>query len=74
MDAKIAPQGVVIASEFTVHLTDKRHYGMALLLATGSAQHIDELRAIAARKGLTLDGEGLRRGRKLLAAESEEDI
>ena len=58
----------------TVHLTDKRHYGMALLLATGSAQHIDELRALAASKGLTLDGDGLRRGRKLLAAESEDDI
>ena len=58
----------------TVHLTDKRHYGITLLLATGSAQHIEELRALAIRKGLTLDGDGLRRGRKLLAAESEEDI
>jgi DNA polymerase (family X) len=31
----------------TVHLTDKRHYGSTLLLATGSAQHINELCAMA---------------------------
>ena len=55
----------------TVHLTDKRHYGMTLLLATGSAQHIEELRALAVRKGLTLDGDGLRRGHKLLAAKAK---
>ena len=67
--ATLAPGGGL-----TVHLTDKRHYGITLLLATGSAQHIEELRALAVRKGLTLDGEGLRRGRKLLAAECEEDI
>jgi DNA polymerase (family X) len=42
--ATLAPGGGL-----TVHLTDKRHYGMTLLLATGSAQHIDELRALAAR-------------------------
>jgi DNA polymerase beta thumb len=56
--ATLAPGGGL-----TVHLTDKRHYGMTLLLATGSAQHIDELRALAARTGLTLDDDGLRRGR-----------
>jgi DNA polymerase (family 10) len=43
----------------TVHLTDKRHYGITLLLAIGSSQHIDELRSMATRKGLTLDGAGL---------------
>ena len=32
------------------------------------------LSAIEMTPGLTLDGDGLRRGRKLLAAESEEDI
>ena len=67
--ATLAPGG-----RLTVHLTDKRHYGITLLLATGSAQHIEELRALAVRKGLTLDGDGMRRGRKLLATESEEDI
>jgi DNA polymerase (family 10) len=65
----LAPGG-----ELTVHLTDKRRYGITLLLVTGSARHIEELRALAVRKGLTLDSDGLRRGRKLLAAGSEEDI
>jgi DNA polymerase (family X) len=67
--ATLAPGGGL-----TVHLTDKRHYGITLLLATGSAQHIEDLRALAVRRGLTLDGDGLRRGRKLLAAGSEEEI
>jgi DNA polymerase (family 10) len=67
--ATLAPGGGL-----TVHLTDKRHYGITLLLATGSAQHIEDLGALAVRKGLILDSGGLRRGRKLLAAGSEEDI
>jgi DNA polymerase (family 10) len=67
--ATLAPGGGL-----TVHLTDKRHYGITLLLATGSAEHIEELRALALRRGLTLDSEGLRHGPKLVAAGSEEDI
>jgi len=57
-----------------VYLTDKRHYGITLLLATGSPQHIEGLHALANRKGLKLGPEGLLRGRKVLAARSEEDI
>jgi len=68
------PTTLLPGGGITVHLTDKRHYGISLLLATGSAQHLEELRALAARKGLTVDSDGLRRGRKRLAAESEEDI
>jgi DNA polymerase (family 10) len=61
-------------SSLAVHLTDARHYGITLLLATGSAAHIDELRALAARKGLTLDRDGLRRGRKVIGSRREQDI
>ena len=57
-----------------VHLTDKRRYGITLLLATGSPQHIEGLHALATRKGLKLGPEGLLRGRKVFAARSEEDI
>jgi DNA polymerase (family X) len=57
-----------------VHLTDQHHYGITLLLATGSPQHIEGLRALASRKRLMLGPEGLRRGGKVLAARSEEDI
>jgi DNA polymerase (family X) len=57
-----------------VYLTDKWHYGITLLLATGSPQHIEGLHALATHKGLKLAPEGLRRGRKVLAARSEEDI
>jgi DNA polymerase (family X) len=57
-----------------VYLTDKRHYGITLLLATGSPQHIEGLHALANRKGLKLGPEGLLRGRKVFAARSEEDI
>jgi DNA polymerase (family 10) len=58
----------------SVHLTDKQHYGATLLFATGSAQHIEQLQALAQRKGLTLSAERLKRRRKTVAARSEEDI
>jgi len=57
-----------------VHLSDAAHYGAALLFATGSQAHLEALQAIAAQKGLHLDPNGLRRGRKTLAAKSEEEI
>jgi DNA polymerase (family 10) len=56
-----------------IHLTDPAHYGITLLLATGSAKHLEQLEALAAGKGFQLDGTGLRRGRKVIAR-SEEDI
>src|SRR5204863_9091987 len=41
--------------QLTVHLTNKSRCGITLLLATGSAQHVDGLRALAATKGFRLD-------------------
>jgi DNA polymerase (family X) len=61
-------------SQLALHLTDKQHYGAALLLATGSEEHLKELREIAAARGMTLDKEGLRKGDKIIASKSEEEI
>ena len=47
------PTTLASGGGLTVHLTDKRHYGTTLLLATGSPQHIEGLRALASRKRLT---------------------
>jgi DNA polymerase (family X) len=72
---KLDGEKAILANEqLTVHLTNKSRYGITLLLATGSAQHVDDLRALAATKGLRLDGQGLRRGRKIVGAKEEEDI
>ena len=56
-----------------VYLTDRKHFGAALLLATGSAAHLEELRALAAEKGMRLEPDGLHKGRRVIAAK-EEDI
>jgi DNA polymerase (family 10) len=61
-------------SQLAVHLTDKRHYGAALLLATGSEEHLNQLREIAAARGMTLDEKGLRKGDKVIASKTEEEI
>lgn len=68
------PEQIAASEELMVHLTDRRHAGATLLLATGSAAHVDALRALAAEKGLTLNEQGLRRGNTLVAAASEDDI
>lgn len=38
----------------SVHLTDKAHYGAALLFATGSQTHLEVLQAVARERGMTL--------------------
>ena len=60
--------------ELTAHLTDTAHYGITLLLATGSDAHLAPLRAVAAEQGMSLDANGLQRGGKLVAAASENAI
>lgn len=62
-----APEGL------QVHLADRRHFGAALLFATGSAAHLDGLRSLAAAKGMRLEPDGLHKGRTVAAAE-ETDI
>ena len=60
--------------ELTVHLTDEKHFGAGLLFATGSEAHLDALCALAKRKGLTLNAEGLKRDGRVVASRSEEEI
>jgi DNA polymerase (family 10) len=56
-----------------VHLADRKHFGATLLLATGSAAHLEGLRELAERKSMALEPDGLHKGRTLIAAK-EEDI
>lgn len=56
-----------------VHIADGKHFGAALLLATGSAAHLEGLRALAEKMGMSLEEDGLHRGRAVIAAK-EEDI
>jgi DNA polymerase (family 10) len=56
------------------HLTDAAHYGITLLLATGSDAHLASLCALAAERNMSLDEQGLHRGGKLVAAISEDGI
>jgi DNA polymerase (family X) len=59
-------------SRLYIHLTDPAHYGITLLRATGAAAHLEQLEALAARKGFILDAGGLQRGRKLVARSEQE--
>ena len=61
-------------SELKVHFSDRRHFGAALLDATGSPTHLAMLRAFAKSKGYRLDARGIWKSRKLVAAETEEEI
>jgi DNA polymerase (family 10) len=60
--------------DLSVHLTDKKRYGITQLLATGSGRHLEELHSLAKEKGFEITPDGLRRGRKIVAAETEERI
>jgi DNA polymerase (family X) len=60
--------------ELTVHVADRDRLGAALLFATGSDRHLDQLKGLAKKKGLTLDAHGLHRNGKLLAARTEKEI
>ncbi len=61
------------AEGLQVRVSDRKHFGAALLFATGSAAHIEQLQALAAEKGMRLDAHGLHKGRALIAGE-EADI
>lgn len=68
------PEQIAASEQLTVYLTDRARAGATLLFATGSAAHVEALRALAADKGRTLDAQGLRRGDAVIAAATEEDI
>src|SRR5689334_11738584 len=61
------------ADGLQIRVSDRKHFGAALLFATGSAGHIEQLQALAAEKGMRLEADGLHKGRTLVAGE-EADI
>jgi DNA polymerase (family 10) len=65
---------LVKTNQLSVYLTGAQHFGISLLLATGSDAHLQQLRAFAESRGLELNDQGLRRGDKILAAETEAGI
>ena len=68
------PQTILRAGgQLTAHLTDAAHYGITLLLATGSDAHLASLRARCGGADMSLDEKGLQRGGKLVAAASEDE-
>jgi DNA polymerase (family 10) len=56
-----------------VFLADRKHFGAALLHATGSPEHLDQLKELAVKNKMTLQADGLHKGRRLIAG-SEQDI
>jgi len=56
-----------------IRLSDRKHFGAALLFATGSAAHVEQLQALAAEKGMRLETDGLHKSRTLIAGD-EADI
>jgi DNA polymerase (family 10) len=58
-------------SGLKIHLTDRKHFGATLLHATGSAEHLDGLRALAKQNGMRLEVDGLHKGRSLVGANEE---
>jgi DNA polymerase (family 10) len=64
---------ILDATGLKVHLSDRKHFGATLLHATGSAEHLDGLRSLAAKHKMKLEADGLHKGRSVVAAR-EEDI
>ena len=69
-----APPKVITSGEISVYLAGARRFGVSLLFATGSSKHLETLQRRAADRGMALTLEGLRRGRKIIAAETEAEI
>jgi DNA polymerase (family 10) len=55
-------------------LAEGKRYGSALIFATGSAEHVQQLQALAEEKGLRLTKSGLYRGKRLLPCKAEEAV
>jgi DNA polymerase (family 10) len=65
---------VVRNGDLAVCLTDRKRFGITQLLATGSENHLQQLRKRASEQGMELTPNGLMRGRKTVAADSERRI
>lgn len=57
-----------------INLCTKDKFGSTLLFATGSDSHLEELKKRARNKKLSLDPDGLKRGKKVIASRTEEEI
>jgi SAM-dependent methyltransferase len=64
----------VDAVSIEVHVVRPELFGVVLLLATGSAQHVDALRAIAAQRGVTLTRDVVRQHGADVSVPDEEDV
>ncbi|MBV8496686.1 MAG: DNA polymerase/3'-5' exonuclease PolX, partial [Gammaproteobacteria bacterium] len=63
-----------VGDEVILHIASPQLLGAALLLATGSEDHIAALRKLARARNLTLDDGGLRSASRIVASETEEEI
>ncbi|MDA9408040.1 DNA polymerase/3'-5' exonuclease PolX [Bradyrhizobium sp. CCBAU 45384] len=70
--AKLDKTSTPSADGLQIRVSDRKHFGAALLFATGSAAHIEQLQALAAEKGMRLEPDGLHKGRTLIAGEEAE--
>jgi DNA polymerase (family X) len=61
------------SSDLKIYVADRKHLGAALLHATGSPEHLEQLRALAEKNGMRLEPDGLHKGRSVVAAK-ETDI
>src|SRR4029078_825129 len=57
-----------------LHVANPGRFGAALLFATGSEDHLDQLQKLARKKGFSLNETGLYRNGKLVAARTEAEI
>jgi DNA polymerase (family 10) len=71
---KGANRTITAGDGLTVHVTSKDRFGVTLLFATGSAEHIEALHIVAKSKNCTLDGDGLKKRDRIVASKTEEDI
>jgi len=69
-----APGRIEQGDQLVVHVTAPARFGIALLFATGSDAHLKAVRALARRKGLSLDAEGPSRKGRIVAQRTEEEI
>jgi DNA polymerase (family 10) len=63
-----------IGPDVKLWLADRDRYGVALVLATGSLDHVARLQEVAAERSLSLSGNGLFKEGELVPCATEEDL